>query len=315
MKKITSLYPSATPNVLSSMYSGLLPAEHGALGTEMPLRGAGSTIHVYRWTPYIMSDYAPEINVNTQELFPKSHLINEMVKKNDMVSLCSDKYVNSIVTKTTFDCELIGCTSLEDIITKMCRLMDEGKRGYIFAYWDEIDRLEHQHSNESVEVAALVDKLLSTIDKMLLPSLKKNGYNLVVAADHGQTKIMEKDAVHISSNSEIMKYLTMDPWCDKRFRILSARNGKENAMEECFEEAYGKFGDLFESEELIKSGIFGATTVPEEKRWLFGTHVIIPKGSRMFVYDYLGKEYKNRTVSGQHSSLTPDEMYVPNIVF
>ncbi len=313
MKRITSVFPTITPNVLSSVYSGMTPAEHGVLGMEMPLKGAGSIVHVFKWTPVFKHD--AKMNIDPCELFPRSQIIERLASKKNLASLCDEQFINSPVTKAIMNCERVPFISFDDMLVKLSRLTDEGKHDYIYVYYDAVDHMSHEYSPVSKEVEEEIKGMLLSIDRILLKSLKKNGYDLVITADHGQTVVTEKEMIRIGPKSEIMKFLSMPPWCEKRVRVADVLPGKEKQFEDCFAKTYGKYGYLIESEEAIRSGIFGANMVPEDRRHLFGTHIMLSKFNYAFMFDYLGLDQRVRPVSGQHGGLSPDEMYIPAILY
>lgn len=314
VKRITSLFPTITPNVLTSMYSGSTPAEHGVLGTAMPL-SSGEIINVMKWKPFY-SKSAAELADDPAGLYPRPKLMQQMGAERGMVVLYSEHFIGSKVSQALLSgCESRGFVSFDDMFVAAKRLVEEGKHRYIYAYNDVIDRVGHVYSNNSEHMRATLVSLLSSIDRILLPVLKKNGYDLVITADHGQIDTGADKTVRIDGKSDIARYLEMPLWCEKRLRIAKVRPGGERGFAECFERDYGRFGRIIESDEAIRSGIFGAGGVPAERRYLFGTHLILPKSDYMFAYDPDGHDTPLRQLSGQHGGLSADEMYIPAILY
>jgi len=144
----------------------------------------------------------------------------------------------------------------------------------------------------------------------LLPLLKNSDYNLIITSDHGQMHFSKSSYIKIMPESELMNYLILPPWGSHRAQIVNVMNGKEKAFEDFFLKKYEKNALLVESEEAIKSGLFGRNYVDDKFRNRFGTHLIIPRKNEFFYYLAPGKTKDFERDFGQHSGLSSDEMEI-----
>lgn len=311
LSKLTTIFPSTTPNILGSTYSGMKTTEHGMLTTDMPLKD-DRLVHVFKW---IFTESGKVVDSDPFSLWPQPQLVREMRDERNLLMLTDDLFINTTITRAMFDSERASFATLEELLAKIVKAVKEGEHRNIYAYYDRFDYIQHSHSPDSEEAAELIKDILASIDRILLPALKGSGYDLIVTSDHGQTTINGNDTLYINPGDELMRYLRIPPWGDKRLRIFDVADGKEKGFEDLFAKLYGSHGQLFSSDELIRSGIFGDTKVAKEKRLGFGTHMLLANPGRMFIVNYPGRETVARPVSGQHAGLTPREMYIPLVVY
>ena len=317
IEKVTTVFPSTTPTVLASLYSGIEPSGHGILGTMMMLKEIGSVKKIFGWSP-AMSEY---LRVRFDSLdphitFPKPYLLDKVKSSKKTVFLYPEMLINSEVTNAMLGHEnKIPYVSFDDMLVRLVRLMKEDTYEYIYVYYDTTDHMQHVYSPDSDEFRESIYRMLHSFDRILTAHLKGSDYNLIITADHGHITIKNTDIIHMNYRSKIMNYLSAPPWNESRLRILTVMSGKEAELEDHFDKTYKDSGYLVRSDEAIKAGLFGAEKVDDFLRSRFGTYMIVPKGSRYFEYDYPDTDKKPREKFGHHGSLSGDEMYIPVIIY
>ena len=201
-----------------------------------------------------------------------------------------------------------------DMMIKIRDAVEKGTSSLVYVYYPWIDHLEHMYGPSSEAVSNAVRTFFTELENVVIPTLKKSDYKLVITADHGQ--IEAGGSIVIGGNSEIIEYAVGPPWGDERILYFNALSGKEAKFKECFERSYGKGALLFDSDSLISTGIFGKAKVNGKVRYRFGTHIAIAKRNSVFAYEYPRETHsKHRKHVGVHSGPSKEEMEVPLIVY
>jgi hypothetical protein len=243
-------------------------------------------------------------------MFPKPGLFSKAAEKHGLVLLL-EKGVEMPYLDTSWKEE--SYITQSDMLIKLRDIVKEEEHGIIYAYYPVIDALEHTYGPDSESIRNSLALLFTELERVALPAIRKHGYNLVITADHGQTRFRE---TKIGGRSTLMGYLTGPPWGDKRCIFLNVASGKEGEAEKYISNAYGSDFILIDSETAIASGVFGGKRAADSIRYRFGTHIMIAKGNAALEYEYPEIEPRPRKEKlGTHSGLSKDEMEIPLIVY
>ena len=312
LEKISTGYPSTTVSILASFLTGLTPAEHGMVGWEIYSKEIGMVITPYRDAPALSKEFKlSKVGIGT--IRPDAKLLVKAAKKGRILILY-DENIGMVTANQIQNCDYDFYAMYHDMLIKLRDAIKRGKYDLIYAYYPMLDHLEHKYGPSSEVVRNCLSSIFYEINRLLLPALQKNDYNLVITADHGQTAA--KKFIKINGKSEIMKYLVGPPWGDARVIFMDAMHGKGEALRKSFEKNYGDKMLLFESDQLIRTGIFGKKKANEAIRYRFGSHIAIAKGNNVIDYEYPYEVPRHRVSKpGVHSGLSRDEMEVPLIVY
>ncbi len=286
---ITTVAPSTTATALTSIATGLAPAQHGVVGYRMLVDNA--VLNVLRWTvpnrgripdPFDVQRHPPfldrEVPVVTRSEFKDTGFTQAHLRGG----------------------RLAGWHTVAGLVEQCVRAIEAGER-FVYAYYPGVDTIAHEfglHDRVFERELAFVDRFVGE----LIDALPGDAA-LLVTSDHGQ--------VHLEADSwiEIPELIQLSDAVagDGRFRYLYANgeNRKEllgRARELCSDRAW-----VWSRSEVLESGMFGpgATgTVPGR----IGSVVLAAREPVAFVDPALPNE---RTLRSGHGSLTPDEMYVP----
>ncbi len=313
MRQITSIFPSTTGNVLSSIYSGMPTSEHGVVGTKVPFKEAGMMINVLGFSAALGKDLKLW-RVDPKTFYPKPKMIDGLKKRGSFRSLLNENILGTGLSTAVFGYgDVQPFIALEDMLISIREHVRSGTR-YIFAYYDMLDHMQHQYGPYTEQTEALMSGILSAIGATLRQALEKHGYDLIITADHGQASIPHKNDMELKSDDEMLKFLQMPPWGEPRALFLHVIDGKERMLEDYFSRKLGKHAMLVESEEAIKAGLFGDKEVDDDLRYRFGTHIIMPYDNFAVPYKYpnTSTRMKERPpMLGMHGGLTDDEMLIP----
>lgn len=286
---ITAVAPSTTASALTSLATGLTPAEHGIVGFRM--RVDDTILNVLRWQVPFGRRAPDPFTVQRHTAF-----LGRPVP---------------VVTKSEFrrtgftEAHLRGAAfhgwSTVSVLVEHCRRFVEREERFVYAYYPGVDTVAHEFGltddylfGELAFVDELVGRLLDVLPERAA---------LVVTADHGQ--------VHVGD-----RWLSLHPLRglyrtaagEGRFRYLYAERGAAAELRAAAAEEFGAQAWVFSREELLDGGWLGPGPVTASVRGRVGDVTLAPFAPVGFVDPDLPGEAK---LVGAHGSLTADEMLVP----
>ena len=286
---ITTVVPSTTSTALTSITTGLAPAQHGVLGYRMVVRG--DVLNVLRWSCGDGRRPPDPFEVQRHTAF----LGREV----------------PVVTKTEFrhsgftqahlrGARFVGWSSPAVLVEHVARLVESGDR-FVYAYYPGVDTVAHEFGLRD----GFYERELAFSDRLvgdLLDALPDDAA-LLVTSDHGQVHLEHDDWVELGELEPLIERMAGDG----RFRFLHARKGAARELREAAADVVGDAAWVRSRAEVLAEGWIGrgATgTVPGR----LGDVVLASRGAAAFVDPALRVESRLR--SG-HGSLTADEMLVP----
>jgi hypothetical protein len=284
---ITTVAPSTTTAALTSLTTGLSPAEHGIVGYRMYVGGA--VMNVLRW-----STPAPGKPPDPSDLQPRLAFNGESVPAVTRAEFSSTGFTSVHLRGARF----IGCHGVSSIAVHCRRLVEEGER-FVYAYYGYADIVFHMNGLDDeflVAELAFVDRLAGDVLEVL-PS----DCALVVTADHGHVQFERWIEV-----PELEPMLHTQSG-EARFRYLHARPGAAAELLAAATERYGDRAWVLSREQLVDERWLG----PRPSRDVGGRlgDVVIAAREPVGFVDPANPG-ETRLLSG-HGSLTPSEMLVP----
>lgn len=290
---ITSVVPSTTASVLTSITTGVAPAEHGIVGFRM--RVGVHTLNVLRWTT-TPDGPAPD-PVSMQPVKPFGGKSVPVVSRSHFkVTGFSDAHMRGV--------RYFGWFATSTLVER-CRLLAASGEKFVYAYYDGIDHLAHARglADSFYEVELdFVDRMVGDLLEVLPESAA-----LLVTADHGQVDLPDDSWVSLG---EDLLSLAEAHSCDARFRFLHAREGASGDLLAGARERFTDRAWVYSREELLESGALGPARPRDDVVARIGDVVLAARAPVAFVDPALPEEVRLR--SG-HGSMTREEMLVPLI--
>jgi predicted AlkP superfamily pyrophosphatase or phosphodiesterase len=286
---MTSVVPSTTPTALTSITTGLPPAEHGIVGYRMFL--GNGVLNVIRWA---MQGVTPPDPI---ELQPREAFSGQPIPVVTRAQFRDTKFTDLLYRGASFE----GYFTTSGIAEHTRLLVEAGER-FVYAYYDGPDLVAHMYGlrdaffeRELAYCDALVSRLLDA-----LPSEAA----VVVIADHGHVHFDER--VDLGQVND----LCVAQSGESRFRYLHSKPGAAAELLTAAQEVCGPHAWCFTREQLIDEGWLGPRAPSTDVRRRIGDVICAANGAAGFVDpDNPGE---SRLVSG-HGSLTSGEMLVPLI--
>jgi hypothetical protein len=286
---ITTVAPSTTATALTSIATGLAPAQHGIVGYRMLV--GGDVLNVLRWSVNGAARAPDPFDVQRHTAF-----LGREVPVITRAEFRTSGFTQAHLRGGRF----IGWHTPTTLIEHTVACIERGER-LVYTYYPGVDTVAHEfglHARVYRRELEATDLLVS----QLLDALPAD-VAVLVTSDHGQVHLEPESWIEIPE----LAPLTSAMAGDGRFRHLYARKG---AAAELLDTARTKYSDVawvWSRRELLDRGVLGdgATgSIPGR----LGDVVLASREPVAFVDPTLPNEANLR--SG-HGSLTPDEMLVP----
>lgn len=291
---ITSVAPTTTATALTSISTGLAPAEHGVVGYRVRV-GSREVLNVLRWRTGSGDARSVIDPVSFQPHPPFGATSPPVVTKAEF----ADTGFTSAHLAAT---RLNGWRLPSGLVVEVRRLLREGEP-FVYAYYDGIDKVAHDRGFGEYYDAELasVDRLVGDLAAVLPP-----GAALVVTSDHGQVEV---EGPGIALAPELAADVDMQSG-EGRFRWLHARPGTAGRMAATAADLYGDVAWVRTRQEAVDEGWFGGTPSAEIQHRL-GDVALVPFEPVAFLDPMDTGE--SRLIC-RHGSLTSAEVLVPLLV-
>ncbi|MEM3215851.1 MAG: alkaline phosphatase family protein, partial [Candidatus Micrarchaeaceae archaeon] len=312
IEKISTVFPSFTPTVFTSIDSGLTPAEHGIVGSPLPIKEYGTFQDVFslRWWP---SSEEFKGESNAPPIFPSPKTVLQMAQNRGFCYLQDEDIIKKNKDSDAFKrIKSFAYISPDDFIIQAKSLLKE--YSLVYAYQGYVDHAQHIYTKDTDHGFEVIVWGLERLAEKLVPYLKEQGWELVITSDHGQISTSKKDFTVLNSKSKLIRYLSAPPWGTESLNFFQVNEADSAKFEKQFESTCGKKFLLYDSEEAIKSGLFGKARIKEGLRYRFGTHVAVSKGRWQLKYLKPGVQLPEFKIHGHHGGLTKEEMEIPLLI-
>ncbi|WP_433241619.1 alkaline phosphatase family protein [Streptosporangium sp. CA-135522] len=294
---LTAGFPATTVTSLSTLGTGLPPGEHGMLGYQLAVPGAGYLLNCLRWTatgPLIPPDeWQP-----TPTVYERAAAAGITVGYVAPSAFEPTAFNRAVYRGVRF----VGADGVDDRIEGVRRALAE-PRSHVTVYYGDLDSAGHLHgwgSPRWLERLAQVDRMAERLADTLPP-----GSAMYVTADHGMVNVTERiDANAVPALREGVALLGGD----SRARHVYAAPGAAEAVLAAWRDTLAAKAWVASREEAVESGWFGPRVRPE---WLprIGDVLALPYTDCAVVASVT--EPLEASFTGCHGSLTPAEQYVP----
>lgn len=286
---ITTIAPSTTATALTSLTTGLSPADHGLVGYRFAM---GDTVmNVLRWgdeSGDLSRTFVPE---QVQSCPP---FLGSSVPVSSRAELEGSGFTRAHLAGVRHR----GWRVASSIPVIVAEALGAGEE-FVYAYYDGVDKIAHERGFGPYYDAELasVDSLVAEILGNLPPDTV-----MVVTADHGQVQVGDNS---VSLATDVVECVARQSG-EGRFRWLHARRGRAGALRD----ACGIYEDIawvVTAEQVVDEGWFGPRMSDEVRRRL-GDVALVARAPVTFDDPAEGT---GMNLVCRHGSVTADEMLIP----
>jgi len=312
---LTSIVPSTTCSVLTTLWTGRSPAEHAVLGYELFLREFGIVANMISHSPIMIpydqgllykAGFEPETAANGETL-------GTLFARDGISSYAFlNKYIkHSGLSRMHYtDVQAAGFSSLPEMWINLRSLVEKkpARRRFIWTYYAGIDTMSHHRGPGSEYTRAEFDLFLHSMEEHFLkPGVETPKRTLVLlTADHGQITTPKDPDFDLANHPELLQMLHLNPTGENRLAYLHVRPGQVEAVQAFFNKTWGDQFTLIPSHKLLENGFFGPGTPSPQAGERIGDLTVISRGNA-----YLWWAERPNPLEGRHGGLSADEMVVP----
>ncbi len=316
---LTSLAPSATAAVITSIATGRAPRQHGATGWVTWCPELAAHILPLPFTYEAGGDLA-SCGHAPEKLFGGGPSLFEEISR------ASGRQCFSIMPRTIAaspfttrmqkgarifpSASFRNMCEIAEWIARRAAASKSGK-AFVYAYSEEPDHIQHRFGLGASETQRAYEEIGKEL-RRLHQALAKSDAVLVAISDHGFVDCPAEEAVFVEDHPALGQTLRLPLSGEPRFAYCHLKPGKEKAFLDYVGNELGERFFAILTEEHWVEKLFG--TGPEHPRFRdrIGEAILLAKGGAA-LYDPLASE-PLKAFRGLHGSLLEEEMLLPLIV-
>lgn len=317
--QLTSQFPSTTAAHITTMHTGLTPAESGVYEWyvyEPSLDTVIETLPFQRIGRRRPGSLLQE-GVRPESIFPTRTLHQAL----SSVGVSSDIFQSATFTPSPFgDVVMDGARqhpygNLEAGVRELAEALAAGRGGYYYLYAGEIDAAGHKSGPSSNDFARQIDRCFATLERALSGLSPGAGRTLLMmTADHGQVSVDPAETLYLNRS-----FPDVEQWVRRSTNgnpMLPSGNGRDMVLytqPERLEEAQQRLAEhlagiaeVWLVRDMIEEGFFGSRAPSDAFLRRIGDLMVLPYRDRLIWWD--APNYRLAPFLGQHGGLSAAEM-------
>ena len=317
LSPLTTGFLSTTNSVLSMIWTGRPPIEHGLLAYELFLREWSmavesigfSSVHEPFANTLLKWEFEPE------KFLPVPAIAQTLAAQGiDTYNVTADRF-----TKTPLSLmhargtkEVFGHATASDFWLRLRRVLEEhrGERFLLGGYWSLVDTLAHRMGPLDESGDAEIKSIALLMEEIFLNRLDpadREGTLLLMTADHGQITTPPESAILLDDHPRLRDALFLRPLGESRVPFFYVRHGQYATVWDYLHENLAEHFIFLSRDDVIDSGLLGMGKEYVEVRHRLGDIIGIAKDNSFLERS---KEHAHK-MWGRHGGLLPQEMLVP----
>lgn len=318
LASLTSVFPSTTTAALTSLWSGYTPAEHGAVGFQLFLRGANLRANMIKFQATALhklgGEQLPAAGVDPDKFLPVPALPQTLARVGvPTFNLIEQPFENSPLSRMQIRGvkETRAFVTSSDMWVALRKLMEERptEKALFVAYWSAVDTIAHAYGPASEAIVAEVNNLAYSFEReflqRLMPAARQDTLFLLTA-DHGHAATPPESVVYLNKHPFIRERMVMDYAGEPRAAYLYCTQGEVEAVRQYFAERLADKFFVLDSRAALEAGLFGLPPFAPETRYRVGDLIVLARDNYT-----LWERDDAPKVLGRHGSLSETEMVVP----
>ncbi|MDO4282618.1 MAG: alkaline phosphatase family protein [Clostridia bacterium] len=305
LTNIDTVNPTSTACVLTSLFTGKYPSEHGIFGW-------------WQYSKKMDLNYYPLIGLGRKTGRDVSSEVSKILQCDSIFDEFKCK-VNIFMNRSMIDsnytkifsgkkAEKYGTYSIREAFTRIIKRVSEHENTFNYLYIDGLDKTSHQYGVDSKEVMEVIEEVENGIKKLLE---ENQNMTVILTADHGQVEMT--NMIYLNRLNDYLKYFYALPSIDTRTISFFVKEEYKEKFETQFSEEFSEDVVLLKVEEVEKYNIFGNTKFSDKAKEALGEYIAFVVNDKFMLCDKVSLE-DNIYTKGNHSGLTEAETKIPLIV-
>jgi hypothetical protein len=309
--RLTSVFPSTTASAVTTLMTGMSPAEHGLTGWFIHDRRFGGVIAPL---PLLRRGNGPlEAFALASRLFPYASAF-QGARRPVVVVSPADIAGSRYSLRHARGARVRPYQSLdgmeEAILAEVSALQPGG--GLVHAYYPSFDALSHHYGSHSSQALSCFRRI-DAVFARLMERLTGSGVRLLLTADHGFIDSPPERSLRLEDWPDIPAMLAAPLFGERRVTFCALRPGAEQEFTAWAGTALAGRAVLANSRGLRASGLLGPGKPHRRLAERVGTHALLMELGWTIADSVEGE--KPYVLRGVHGGLSADEMWVPLIRF
>lgn len=306
---ISAVFPPTTATAITTSYTGLSPAEHGLTGWFTYLAGAACVAAPLPFTARGAGGLRAR-GLAPAQAFRGAPLLDALDARTFVVSW--DAIMDSDYNRHHCGgAERLAYARLEGLVDGIEAAVKSGPgRKFIYAYWWQLDAIEHRHGAGSPEALAHFG-LVDAAFRDLLARLAGTGTMIVATADHGFTDSAEHEQLRLEDGPGLSGLLRLPLCGEPRVAWCHVQPGRAREFIDRARDWLGGRAEVRASSELIDEGWFGPGAAHPALCERVGDVALVMR-ERNTIKDRVYGEPRFLHI-GNHGGTSADEMLIPLI--
>lgn len=305
---ISTVNPTSTACVLSSIASAKYPSEHGILGWWQYLRNKDVSYCPLPFVERKTGINLKEKGIDTKDVFEFNSILNEL---NTTVNISMPREIISSDFSKMFsgiNSNTHGFYSIKEAFLNMSKKINKNNSSFNYLYIDGLDETSHMYGTKSKEVQNIINEIEEGVKKV---KKENEDLTIIITADHGQVDMV--NMMYLNQNNDYTKFFYALPSIDTRMISFFVKEDCKKDFEDTFMREFGQDVILLTKDEINKFKLFGNESLSKNTLDSLGEYIAIVVNNKFMVCDTINLEDKINT-KGNHSGLTKEETTIPLVV-
>lgn len=314
---LTTTFLSTTNSVLSSIFTGRPPAQHGLLAYEMYLRewlmAVESIGFSSPWEPF--ANTLLKWGFEPEKFLPVPSVAQRLVTQGvATVSVTHKSIATTPLSRMHFRGakETRGYSYASDFWVSLRQVLraHRSSRLFLAGYWPAVDTLAHKFGPEDETGEAEIRSIALLMEDIFLkhlPAEDCEGTLLLMTADHGQIATPATSTIVYAQHPLLRDALWMPPIGEGRVPFFYVRDGAYDRALCYLQDRFGEQFVFLSRQQVLDSGLLGPGPIYSEVPFRLGNIIGIATGDGAFART----PDDAKRLPGRHGGLTAEEMLVP----
>lgn len=294
---LTSEFPSTTATSLTSVGTGLQPAEHGMLGYTVRIPYSDNRLlNALKWD----SRVDPVIWQSRATLFEQGAKFGI-----ESFNISAERYAGSGFTEAALrGATFLGANTFDRMIDHL-RIATKKRPTFIYLYINDIDAAGHEFgvgSEEWLEALTMADDFVGLV-RANLPA----GVRFTITSDHGMLNAQEK----IMIDGELMRDVILVGG-EPRARHIYIAEGRELQVQSTWQQRLEEKAEVLLKSQAIEQHLFGAKPTPQTLERM-GDLVVLARDELVLIEP--ARKHLEGAMVGHHGGATDIERSIPLVSF
>lgn len=293
--QLTSVFPSTTAAALTSVESGLTPAEHAWLGWSVYFPELGANVDVF---PNTLSDSDARVQAADYHVARRFQPMTRVPELLEGVPDLTAEYLCPFNHNPT--------RGLGDLLLRAEARFREPGRHFVFGYYNEPDHAAHEMGVRHAMTAAAVRDIELVLEAYM--RLRQPDTQVFVIADHG---LVDVKTLYITDHPDLADTFERPPCVEQRAAAFKIKPGRALEFERLFMRAFGHEGFmLYAARDIPVRRLFGGGALNPRVKDILGDYFCVSAGDKCLAWK---PRRDGSCFAAAHAGVTAPEMRVPLI--